>query len=470
MNNLKSISLKSACVSTFISLTFFSSTNFAQNSLPKVLPRKVVPTTTTTSSETPLKIQFPVEKYTLKNGLTVLLVEDHSVPMISYHTWYRVGSRDEKEGVTGAAHMFEHMMFKGSKKYSGKDFDRILHENGIMNNAFTTSDYTGYYENLPSSKLELIMDVEVDRMRYLNLSPEDLKSELQVVGEERRWRVDNNPGGLLREMMMSTLFAVHPYSWPVIGWMKDIQAYTVEKLRPFYDQFYVPNNAVLVLVGDFETEKTKKMIEKYYGSLERKEIPERKYSPEPTLDSPKLKTLKWDVASNSVLVAYKGVEAGHPDSFALDLASSILGGGKSSRLYKRLVYDSQNASMVTASNMTTADPGVFMVLATMKPGKDWKPAEQVALAEIERLKTNLVSEKELEKVKNQIMMDVIDGLTTNDGKAQGLALNEVIFGNYQRLFSDVDKYRIVTAQDIQRVARKYLLANSRVTAVLEPKK
>lgn len=439
---------------------------FAQG-IPKTLPPKKIAVSNTAAE--PIKIQFPVEKYTLDNGLTVLLAEDHSVPMVSFHTWYRVGSRDEKEGVTGAAHMFEHMMFKGSKKYSGKDFDRILHENGIVNNAFTTSDYTGYYENLPSSKLELMMDVEVDRMKNLNLLAEDLKSELQVVGEERRWRVDNNPMGLLREMTMSLLYTTHPYSWPVIGWMKDIQAYTVEKLRPFYEQYYVPNNAVLVLSGDFDSSSAKKMIQKYYGGLEKKELPPRNFPKEPALKAPKFKALKWDVASPSVVVAFQGVEAGHADAYALDIASSIIGGGKSSRLYKRLVYNAQTASSVSAFNATPIDPGYFGIFATMKPGQNWKLAEEAALAEVEKLKTSLVSEKELEKVKNQILMDSIEGLTTLDGKAQGLAQNEITFGNYERLFTDIEKYRLVTAQDVQRVAKLYLKANARVTAVLEPK-
>lgn len=435
--------------------------------IPKTLPAKKI--SVPEPATEPIKIQFPVEKYTLENGLTVLLAEDRSVPMVSFHTWYRVGSRDEKEGVTGAAHMFEHMMFKGSKKYSGKDFDRILHENGIVNNAFTTSDYTGYYENLPSSKLELMMDVEVDRMTNLNLHAEDLKSELQVVGEERRWRVDNNPMGLLREMTMSLLYTKHPYSWPVIGWMNDIQAYTVEKLRPFYEQYYVPNNAVLVLSGDFDSAAAKKMIQKYYGPLAKKDLPERKFPRDEPLTSPKFKSLKWEVASPSVVVAFQGVEAGHPDSYALDMAASIIGGGKSSRLYKRLVYNAQTASSVSAFNATPIDPGYFGIFTTMKPGQSWKLAEEATLAEVEKLRISLVSEKELEKVKNQILMDSIEGLTTLDGKAQGLAQNEITFGNYERLFTDIEKYRLVKAQDIQRVAKKYLKANARVTAVLEPK-
>jgi len=172
-----------------------------------------------------LKIDFEAQKYLAPNGLTIILYEDHRIPMISYHTWYRVGSRNESPGVTGAAHMLEHMMFKGAKKYSGKDFDRILHENGIMNNAFTSWDYTGFYQNLPSSKLELMMDMEVDRMRYLKIDPSDLKSELQVVAEERRWRTDNNPMGLLREELFKKVFNQTPYEWPVIGHMSDIQIY-----------------------------------------------------------------------------------------------------------------------------------------------------------------------------------------------------------------------------------------------------
>jgi zinc protease len=416
-----------------------------------------------------LKIQFPVEKYTLKNGLTVILAEDHSVPMISYHTWYRVGSRDEGPGVTGAAHMLEHMMFKGAKKYSGKQFDHVLHENGIVNNAFTSNDYTGFYENLPSNKLELIMDMEVDRMRSLALNPQDLTSELQVVGEERRWRVDNNPGGMLREMIFGTLFKVHPYTWPVIGYMTDIQAYTVEKLRKFYDTYYLPNNAVLVISGDFEPAKTKALIEKYYSQLESKPLPERKYPVEPDAKAPQRKVMPWDVQTKTFMVAYKGVQAGHDDSFALDLLGNILGGGLSSRLHKKLVYQQQIASSTSAFDMTNADPGAFLVMTTMKPGKGTAEAEKVIADEIETLKTTLVSEKELQKAKNQTMMDYMEGLTTIDGKAQALAINEILFGDYGHLFSDLERYNKVKVQDIRNVAKKYLQQQRRVVGILEPK-
>ncbi len=415
-----------------------------------------------------LKIQFPVEKYQLANGLTVLLHEDHNVPMISYHTWYRVGSRDEGPGVTGAAHMLEHMMFKGAKKYSGKQFDQTLHENGITNNAFTSNDYTGFYENLPSSKLELIMDMEVDRMRSLSLNPEDLTSELQVVGEERRWRVDNSPQGLLQEMFFGSLFKVHPYSWPVIGHMVDIQAYTSEKLRKFYDTFYVPNNAILVLAGDFNSEEVKRLIEKHYGSLPRKEIPARAYSAEPELLKPIKKELQWDVQSNSFLIGYKGVALGTKDAYALDLAAAALGEGASSRLHRHLVYKSQVAVGASAYNWTNADPGAFMIMVTMRPGLPSTQAEQIVSEEVDRMINSVISEKELQKVKNQTMKGFVDSLATIDAKARTLAANEIIFGDYQRVFLDLEEYNKVTAKDIQQVMQKYLKKERQVRAFLTP--
>ena len=416
-----------------------------------------------------LKIQFPVEKYQLKNGLTVILAEDHSVPMVSYHTWYRVGSRDESPGVTGAAHMLEHMMFKGAKKYSGKDFDRILHENGIVNNAFTTNDYTGFYENLPSGKLELIMDMEVDRMRSLALRAEDLKSELQVVGEERRWRTDNNPEGLLREIFNGLIYKVHPYKWPVIGYMKDIQAYTPEKLRKFYDTYYVPNNAVLVISGDFNKKQTKELIEKYYGQLEAKTLPPRIYPPEPEMTKPQRKIQPWSVENDYLMVGYKGVAAGTPDGYALDLASNVLGSGNSSRLYKRLVYQAQIATGTTAFDMTNADPGTFMIFVSMKPGVSESAAEPIVQQEIQKMMDAPVSEKELEKSKNQTSMDFLESLTTIDGKAQALAINEILYGDYSRLFSDLERYDKVTAADIQRVVKTYLQPQKKAIAILKPK-
>ena len=412
-------------------------------------------------------IHIPVEKFKLENGLTVLLHQDRSIPMISYHTWYKVGSRDEKPGVTGATHMLEHMMFKGAKKYSGKEFDQILHENGITNNAFTSWDYTGFYQNLPSSKLELMMDMEVDRMRFLNLSPEDLKSELQVVGEERRWRIDNQPVSKLREKMFELAYVKHPYGWPVIGWMKDIQEYTSEKLRHFYDTFYVPNNAVLVLAGDFDIENTKKLIQKYYGSLPMRQVPEKKFPQEPDINKSKLVQIEDEVQATTVMVGYKGLESGHKDSYALDLLANILGSGSSSRLYKNLIYKKEKAMSAGSYNITNVDPGLFMLYVQLKPGQKQEVATKELDDEIQKISRG-VSSAELRKAKNMILKDFVDGLSTIDGKAQALAVNEIVFGDYTRLYSDLKKYEVVTIEDIKRVSQKYLKPEHKITAILNP--
>lgn len=417
----------------------------------------------------PIKLSLPVTKFTLKNGLTVLLHEDHAVPMISYHTWYRVGSRDEYPGVTGAAHMLEHMMFKGAKKYDGKAFDRIIHENGITNNAFTSNDYTGFYENLPSSKLELVMDLEVDRMSSLLLNPSDLKSEKEVVAEERRWRVDNNPMGLLRELMMGTLFKIHPYKWPVIGHMKDIAQYDVEKLRYFYSTYYVPNNAVLVIVGDFKTSKIKSMIEDYYGKLPFREVPRREYTMEKTQTVGRSALLRKDVQNTSYVIAFQGPRTGDPDMYPLDLAANILGNGTSSRLHRKLVYNMQEATSAYAYNYSMKDHGVFAIGVNLKPGLEKEKTLGVVFNELYKMRSQKVTEKELAKAKTQLLKDQVDSLKTMDGKARALAVNEIVTGSYESLFSDLEKYQAVTAEDIQRVSAKYTQPAQRSIITLEPK-
>ncbi len=415
------------------------------------------------------KISLPVTKFTLENGLTVLLVEDHAVPMVSYHTWYRVGSRDESPGVTGAAHMLEHMMFKGAKKFDGKSFDRIFHENGIVNNAFTTNDYTGFYENLPSSKLEMVMDMEVDRMSTLALNPEDLKSEKEVVKEERRWRVDNNPMGLLRELMMSTVFKTHSYKWPVIGHMKDIADYDAEKLRYFYTTFYVPNNAVLVLVGDFKTAKAKSLIEKYYGNLPSRPLPTRDYEKEKSQLAQQNAVLKKDVQNSSFVVAYRSPRQGEPEMYALDLLTNILGNGTSSRLHRKLVYQKQIATSAYSYNYSMKDYGVFAVGVNLKPGLPTNEAVDIVYNEIWRMRAKPVTPLELEKAKIQVMKGLVDSLKTMDGKARALAVNEIQTGSYESLFTDLEKYQAVTAAEIQKVANKYTQQTQRSIISLIPK-
>lgn len=417
-----------------------------------------------------LKIDFPVVREVLENGLTVLLVQDRRVPMISYHTWYNIGSRDEREGVTGSAHMLEHMMFQGAKKYSGKDFHRLMEESGIEWNAFTSNDYTGFYMNLPSAKLDLVMDVELDRMSSLVLQEKNLESEREVVKEERRWRVDNNPMGLLRELTMSTIFKTHPYRWPVIGHMKDIENYNVETLRQFYETYYVPNNTVLVVAGDIDPPSVMKKIRTMYGALPRKELPPRKVVTEPPQTVQYNARLRKDVQATSFNVAYRTVPQGHPDMYALDLASTILGSGSSSRLHRRLVYQSAVATSASSASLSLRDDGLFWVGVSMKPGLSEQGALEIVYNEIYRLRNSLVSDEELRKAKTITMKGYVDGLRTIDAKARALAATEITMGGYESLFSDLPKYEAVTAQQIKEVASRYLNQTQRSIIVLEPTK
>lgn len=417
-----------------------------------------------------LRINLSVEKMTLPNGLTVLIYKDSSIPLVSYHTWYRVGSRNEKMGITGSAHMLEHMMFKGAEKYSNKDFDRILHANGMVNNAFTTYDITGFYQTLPSDKLELMMDLERDRMTSLLLKPEDLLSEKQVVAQERGWRVDNNPQSLLREQTMEILFEGHPYHWPVIGYPNDIQAYNVDTLRKFYKEFYGPNNAVLILAGDLDVEKTKELVKKYYGSLPTKSVPKETIFKVKPLKEKKVITLEKDVQVPSLMISYQSVPDQHPDSYALEVLSQILANGTSSRLSKDLVYKKQWAGNTGAYQWSLKQTGIWGIFVSLKPGSKDQAILDAIDREIFRVRHQLVTERELKRALNQFMSSFVDSISTVDAKARALASAEIVSGDYNTLFTDLEKYQKVSLEDVRRVAQQYLNPNARVIAWLKPLK
>lgn len=456
----------------FFPLFLTSALSFGQtktNTVPPIITQ-TSPVPATTSPQPMARIQFSVVKYTLPNGLTVLLHADNSLPLISYHTWYKVGSRDEYAGVTGAAHMLEHMMFKGSKKFPGNDYDRILHENGIINNAFTSYDYTGFYQSLPSSKLDLMMQLEVDRMSQLLLREEDLKIEREVVKEERRWRVDNNPVMALFELTMSTVFKVHNYKNPVIGTMEDITNFNVGTLRKFYETYYVPNNAVLVIAGDIRVPEVKRLIEKYYGPLQRRDIPEKNYKKEPTQTVQYNAKIKKDVKANSFNLVYQSVPQGHPDSYAMDLICTILGAGPSSRLHKRLVYSKEMATSADCSHYNLADQGVLNIHVSLKPGLEIEEPLNLVYNEIYMLRNFPIKNAELEKAKVLAIKSHVDSLRTLDNKARLLAASEITTGNYETLFTDIEKIQSVSLNDIKMVAAKYLNQQQRSIVSLSSKK
>lgn len=414
-------------------------------------------------------IEFDVEKYILDNGLTVILHEDHSSNLISYHTWFRVGSKDEDPNLTGLAHLFEHMMFKGAKRYTGKEYEELLRKNGGINNAFTSHDYTGYYTNIGADKLELVMDLESDRMGSLAISEANLDSERDVVKEERRFRVDNSIAGFMQEKLFSMVYNVHPYKWPIIGSMEHLSNATVDQCKDFFRKYYAPDNAVLVIVGDFNTKKVKKLIDKYYAHLKSQEIKKQKILLEPIQKQDRKASVSKEVQNPRTSIGYPISKAGDADSYALDVLSNILGGGKSSRLHRKLVEERQLASMAGTYSYSPEHPGIFNITVDIRNGVNIDFVLRLIELEVNKLKTSKVSAEELEKAKKFILLSHIESLKTASGKAQSLALNEIVMKDYKFLFSDLDRYQSVTAEDIVRVSKKYFNKNQRNVLVVKPK-
>ncbi len=423
-------------------------------------------------AEEPLKIQFPVEKFILKNGLTVLLASDHRVPLVSYQTWYKVGSRNESPGVTGAAHMLEHMMFKGSKNYSETEFKKFFQKNGITYNAFTTQDYTGFFETLPSHLLTEMMKIEVDRMSQLRVLKDSLNSELQVVGEERRMRVENNPQAFAYEAFFELIFTQANYRWPIIGWMKDIQAYNPEKLNFFHQNFYLPNNAVLVLAGDFDLKETRAQIEKYYSAIPAGAI----FNTADVTEPEPMKSLEIQVKKNiqspSLIMGYKTVALDHPDSDAFEVLEEVLGGSSSSRLHKVLVLKKQIALSASGFQTGLKKEGVFGFFVTLKPSSEdlgtSQKAKALILKEVAQLQKNAISARELQKVKNSYLKGFVDSLQTFEGRARLLASSEILYGDYQHLYQQILKINAVTPIQVQKVCQKYLRPERLRTVYLLP--
>ncbi|MCB0350950.1 MAG: insulinase family protein [Bdellovibrionales bacterium] len=414
-------------------------------------------------------VQFEVEKFQLDNGLTVLVHVDRSMPIISYQQWFRVGSSNEKPGRTGLAHFFEHLMFKGTKKYPKGEIDKIIQMNGGSNNAFTTEDYTGYYTNLPSDKLELIIDVESDRMRNLIFDEKEINSEREVVKEERRMRYENSVYGSLFLQIRNTLYKTSAYRWPVIGYMKDLNATNLAELKEFYNTYYAPNNAVVVVAGDVSVSEVKKLMKKYYGGIPRQTLPDLKLTPETEQRAARYSKLEKDVQGVTLAIVYPGVPVGHPDAHALDLMTSALGAGSSSRMYKRLVYKNQLATDVSMSNSNDKLSGEISTYVSLKPGVTANAAQALVNSEIAKIKSDLVSPDELQKLKNQIKLGYVKGLQTMASRARALALNEVYFNDYKVLFEDLEKYEKITAEDIQRVAKTYLVPGKKNVVQISPK-
>ena len=402
-------------------------------------------------------LSLEVHEYVLKNGLRILMHVDHTAPIISYYSFVNVGSVNEKNHQTGIAHLFEHMMFLGTQKYGKKEYDAILAAHGGVNNAGTSQDYTNYYVDIPSSHLELVMELESDRLVNLNLTQENLNSEREVVKEERRLRVDNNPMGKMFVALFELAFPNHPYYWPTIGYMNDLNALSVPQCQEFYKTYYSPNNTVISLVGDFDPDKALALFKKYYEHLSRQNIPELKAPPILPQKKARIITLKEPTQSEVMLMGYPAPGAGHQDMYALDVLSKILSSGKTSRLFKRLIYEEQVATSSWGAYEGLREAGIFLFMVRMKPGLKIKKGEEYLFDEIQKIKSAQVSARELTKAKNQILSSFLFGLKSKNEIAENLGLNQIYYGDYRHFFTDIDRYNQVTEDDIQKVAQKYLL-------------
>jgi zinc protease len=410
------------------------------------------------------------EKYTLPNGLEVILHEDHSVPLVAVNTFYKVGSADEKPGRTGFAHLFEHIMFMGSENVPVGAFDQMLEAAGASNNGSTTEDRTDYYEQMPSNALPLALWLDADRMGFLLPTMDQAKLDLQrdVVKNERRQRVDNVPYGRAFETIGAALYPpTHPYSWSVIGSMADLSAATLEDVKDFFRTYYAPNNAAMVISGSFDRDSAKAWVERYFGDIPRGPAMPARPSPAPvTLPADTFMVLEDRVQLPRLYQSWHSVPTFAPDDAALDVLAYVLAGDKNSRLYKRLVYDMQVAQDVSAFQNSGKLAGSFWVIITPKP--EQTPARMAELLgeELNAVIEQGVTADEMTRAKNSIRANFLDRLASVLGKAYQLNLYNYFAGTPDYVRQDAARYEAVSAADVQRVASTYLRRHKVVLTVV----
>ena len=415
----------------------------------------------------PPKLQYEIA--TLPNGLTLILEEDHSTPIVHLQLWYHVGSKNEKPGRTGFAHLFEHLMFKGSKNVGPEEHTSMISGVGGQSNAYTTDDETVFWETLPSQYLPMVLWLEADRMATLRIDKDTFAPERDVVKEERRMRIDNQPYGRLNEIIYAQTFSVHPYMHPTIGSMQDLEAASVDDVREFYRTYYVPENATMVLVGDFDSSQAVQLVNQYLGRVPKAERPVPRDIPkEPLQTKEKRVTLQEPWPLPAVVVAHHVTYDGNPDSYPLHVASKVLSDGQSSRIYQRLVYEKRVAVAAFGGANLIEDPNIFFAVAIVQPGHTPEEAVDALIAELDRLKAEPISPHELQRAKNQFARDYILGRESNQQKALQLAHAAVIHHDIRTADGEFDIFQNITAADVQRVARTYFTAENRTVLTLLP--
>ncbi len=416
---------------------------------------------------TPPKLE--VREHKLANGLDLLMYEDHAVPVATVEVWYHVGSKNEKKGRSGFAHLFEHLMFKGSANVGPEEHKNFISSVGGRYNATTDFDRTLYFQVFPSNYLERVLWMEADRMRSLDISDENFKSERDVVKEERRLRVDNPPFGRLREVVLDKTYTTHPYKIDVIGSMRDLDAATVEDVRDFHATYYVPNNATLVVTGDIDPAQTIRWAEKHFGGIPQgKPIP-RDIPKEPAQTAERRAV---DYHPNTplpaVLITYHIPEAVSRDLYPLQVAGNVLSSGESSRLYQRMVYEKQMAVEAGGETMALEDPGVFFFFAFLQDGQKPEDGEKELLAAIDKLRAEPVTDAELVKTKNQLISALVFGRQTGLDKADAIGNAKVILNDVSLVNRQLAEYQKVTAADVERVARAYFKPENRTVVYMLP--
>ena len=414
------------------------------------------------------KIDF--QEFTLDNGLGVILHQDKSTPIVAVSIMYHVGSKNENPERTGFAHFFEHLLFEGSENISRGQYDKYVEQAGGTLNANTSMDRTYYYEILPSNQLELGLWLESERMLHAKVENVGIETQRQVVKEERRQRIDNQPYGSLLEEIMKRAYKVHPYKWPVIGSMAHLDAAVESDYVNFYKDFYVPNNAILSIAGDIDYEQAKAMIIKYFGSIPKSNKPV--YRPnvvEPPLGGEIRDTIYDNIQLPAVIMAYRIPAAGTPDYYAVSMLGTLLSQGESSRLHKAIVDEQQKAVFVGNFPLDTEDPGVSIAFGICSLGSDVLDVEKSITAEIDKIKTDIISDTEFQKLKNQVENDFVSSNSRVAGIAESLANYKMYYGDANLINTDLDRYLAVTKQDIMNAAKKYYTKDNRVVLHYLPK-
>ena len=415
--------------------------------------------------------QIKFEEYDLPNGLHVILHQDNSAPVITTGVMYHVGSKDEVKGRTGFAHFFEHLLFEGTPNIKRGEWMKIVASNGGQNNANTTSDRTYYYETFPSNNEQLGLWMEAERMRHAVINQIGVDTQREVVKEEKRMRMDNQPYGNLLIAILNNLYTNHPYHWPTIGSMEDLNAAKLDEFLDFYKKYYVPNNATLVVAGDLKPEQTKKWIAEYYGSIPKGEVFPKNFTKDAPITQEKEVTVTdANIQLPAYVFAYRTPSNKEKDAYALQMLSTYLSNGKSSVLYKKLVDQDKKALAVQAFNLGMEDGGVFAFF-TIPMGATTKATLQSDIdSEIKKLQTELISQEDYQKLQNQFENQFVNSNSSIQGIASSLATYNVLMGNTNLINKEIDIYRSITREDLKKAAEKYLNSNQRVIINYIPEK